>query len=304
MAEKLGTTAGASSAKLGVGDAVMLFTAFLFGSSFPFAKSVLPIMDPATFSASRYFIAGLALFGWLAIRGQSPKATGVNRRLLLLCAACFALFQTLWAFSLSFTNASVGAIFVATSPLWGTILATLSGYRLRPIGWFGIALAFCGVALVINNSLDAITVDFGSLASSLLWLFTAFLWAFFVAKSPPLVAQMGATRMFAWVTVIAAIFMAPLAIWGALHTPWEQMRPVLWLNYFYTAIFTAALALALWNVGLARLGVTRTMIYMYMVPLFAIAIAVLFLGEHMTAARWIGAAAVLMGIAITRRAAG
>ena len=38
-------------------------------------------------------------------------------------------------------------------------------------------------------------------------------------------------------------------------------------------------------------------------PLFAIAIAVLFLGEHMTAARWIGAAAVLMGIAITRRAA-
>ena len=55
--------------------------------------------------------------------------------------------------------------------------------------------------------------------------------------------------------------------------------------------------------GLARLGVTRTMINMYMVPLFAIAIAVVFLGEHMTMARWIGAAAVLCGIAVTRRAA-
>jgi len=303
MAEKLGIAPVASSS-LGTGDAVMLFTAFLFGSSFPFAKSVLPVMDPALFSGTRYGIAGLALFGWLALRGQSLKPRGVDRRLLLLCAFTFAFFQTMWAFSLSLTNASVGAIFVATSPLWGTILATLGGERLKSIGWFGIVLAFCGVALVINNSLHEITVDFGSLASSLMWLFTAFLWAFFVAKSPPLVAQLGATRMFAWVMSLATLFMTPLAIWGGMHTPWQEMRPLLWFNYFYTALFTAALALALWNVGLARLGVTRTMIYMYMVPLFAILIAVLFLGEHMTAARWIGAAAVLTGIAITRRAAG
>jgi drug/metabolite transporter (DMT)-like permease len=302
MAQELGTTQTAST-KLGVGDAVMLLTAFLFGSSFPFAKSVLPVMDPAFFSASRYGLAGLVLFGWLAMRRQKLSARNADLRLLLFCAFTFALFQTIWAFSLSLTNASVGAIFVATSPLWGTILATIGGQRMRPIGWFGIVLAFCGVALVINNSLDAITVDFGSVATSLLWLFTAFIWAFFVAISPPLVKQLGATRMFAWVMVIAAVLMAPLGIWGGLQTDWQQMRPVLWLNYLYTAIFTAALALALWNVGLTRLGVTRTMIYMYMVPLFAIAIAVLFLGEHMTAARWIGAAAVLMGIAITRRAA-
>ena len=303
MAEKLGIPPGSSNTKLGMGDAVMLFTAFLFGSSFPFAKSVLPVMDPAFFSASRYGVAALVLFAWLAFRRQPLGLGAADRKLLILCALVFGLFQTTWAFTLSLSNASVGAIFVATSPLWGTILATIDGHRLRPVGWFGIALAFCGVALVINNSLNGITVDFGSLSTSLLWLFTAFLWAFFVAKSPPLVAQLGATRMFAWVMLLAVVAMTPLAIWGGLHTPWEQMRPVLWLNYFYTAIFTAALALALWNVGLTRLGVTRTMIYMYMVPLFAIAIAVLFLGEHMTVARWMGAAAVLTGIAITRRAA-
>jgi drug/metabolite transporter (DMT)-like permease len=302
MAEKLKPAAGSNG--LGMGDAVMLATAFLFGSSFPFAKSVLSVMDPGFFSGTRYGVAALALFAWLLLRGRNLSPRGANLKLLLLCSACFACFQMIWAFSLSLTNASVGAIFVATSPLWGTILATLDGYRLKPLGWIGIVIAFCGVALVINNSLDAVTVDFGSLASSLLWLFTAFIWAFFVAKSPPLVQQLGATRMFAWVMIIATFFMAPLAIWGGFSTPWEQMRPILWANYLYTAIFTAALALALWNVGLVRLGVTRTMIYMYMVPLFAILIAVLFLGEHMTAARWIGAASVLIGIAITRKAAG
>ena len=293
----------AAGTKLGAGDAVMLATAFLFGSSFPIAKPVLPIMDPAFFAASRYLVAGIALFAWLALRGQRLSAAGADWRLLLFCAAVFGVFQVGWSFALSLTNASVGAIFVATSPLWGTLLATLDGQRLRALGWFGIVLAFCGVALVINNSLSALTIEFGSLSSSLLWLAIAFLWAFFVARSPPLVGQLGAIRMFAWVMVLAAAMAAPLAAWGALATPWEQMRPVLWLNYLYTALFTAALALALWNVGLARLGVTRTMIYMYMVPLFAIAIAVIFLGESMTPARWIGAAAVIAGIAITRAAA-
>lgn len=302
MAEKLKSPA-AAGARLGAGDAVMLLTAFLFGSSFPIAKPVLPVMDPVLFAASRYLVAGLALFAWLALRRKRMDIRGVDWKLLLLCAATFGVFQASWSYALSLTNASVGAIFVATSPLWGTVLATIDGHRLRPAGWFGIVLAFCGVALVINNSMTAITIDFGSLFSSLMWLGIAFLWAYFVAKSPPLVAQLGAIRMFAWVMIIAAILIGPLAIWGAFQTPWEQMRPVLWLNYLYTALFTAALALALWNVGLARLGVTRTMIYMYMVPLFAIAIAVVFLGEHMTMARWIGAAAVLCGIAVTRRAA-
>lgn len=303
MAENL-KAASRPNAPVGAGDAIMLLTAFLFGSSFPFAKAVLPVMEPALFAASRYGLAGLVLFGWMALQRRQLGLAGADRRRLLLCAALFAAFQLSWAGLLSLTNASVGAIFIATSPLWGTLLATLGGERLKPVGWFGIALAFVGVALVINNSLRAVTVEFGSLLTSLLWLFTAFLWAFFVARSPPLVAQLGATRMFAWVIVVAALMMSPAAIWFGWDMAWGDMTPALWAKYLYTALFSAALALALWNVGLARLGVTRAMIYMYMVPLFAIGIAVLFLGEHMTMARWLGAAAILAGIAITRRAAG
>ncbi|MGE0153893.1 MAG: DMT family transporter [Reyranellaceae bacterium] len=302
MAENL-NVASPPNAPVGAGDAIMLLTAFLFGSSFPVAKSILPIVDPALFAAARYGLAGLVLFGWMGLRQRRLRVAGADIGLLLLCAAVFAFFQLIWAYLLSRTNASVGAIFMATSPLWGTLLATLGGERLKPLGWLGIALAFLGVALVINNSLHAVTVDFDSLAVSLLWLLIAFLWAFFVAKSPPLVAQLGATRMFAWVIVAASLMMAPVALWSGGDTAWGQVTPLVWAKFLYTALFSAALALALWNIGLVRLGITRTMIYMYMVPLFAIGIAVLFLGEHMTLARWIGAASVLAGIALTRKAA-
>src|ERR1044071_8186114 len=40
------------------GDAVMLVTALLMGSSYPVAKDVLAVMSPLLYSSSRYAIAG------------------------------------------------------------------------------------------------------------------------------------------------------------------------------------------------------------------------------------------------------
>jgi len=52
------------------GDAVMLVTALLMGSSYPVAKDVLAVMSPLLYSSSRYLIAGLFLLAALALRGQ------------------------------------------------------------------------------------------------------------------------------------------------------------------------------------------------------------------------------------------
>ncbi len=290
-------------AKLGWADAMMLFTAVLYGSSFPLAKPIMPAMDPVFYAATRYLLGALVIFAVLKLRGHKLGLANANRKLLALCCITFAIFQADWAFTLSRSNASVGAIFMATSPIFGALFASLAGNRLRPIAWLGILLAFCGVLLVINNSLREITVTFGALFIDFLWLVNSMLWAFYVARSPGLIASLGPARMFAWVMLIAAFLMLPLAIWGGLHTDWANFPPSLWLNFLYTALMTGALASTFWNMGMRRLGVTRTMIYMYLVPIFAVTIAVIFLGEVLTVARALGGVAVLIGIYITRRAA-
>jgi O-acetylserine/cysteine efflux transporter len=282
---------------------MMLFTALLFGSSFPFAKPIMTAMDPMFYSASRYLLGALVVFAALKLRGLPLGLGKVDRKLLLLCCVSFALFQGDWAFALSRSNASVGAIFMATSPIFGALLASLGGQRLRPAAWAGIALAFCGVLLVINNSLSNITITLGSLAINALWLANAMMWAFYSARSWPLITAMGPARMFAWVMLISALLMLPLGVWGGLQMDWPNFPQHLWLNYLYTALVTSTFAATLWNIGMRRLGITRTMIYMYLVPIFAVAIAVIFLGEAMTLARSLGAIAVLAGIYITRRAA-
>lgn len=308
MAETLGgdtpTDRHAVPAGSGIGwvDGMMLFTAFLFGSSFPFAKPLMAAMDPLFYSASRYLLGAAVVFAILRLRGRRMGLAGADRRLLLMMAAVFAVFQFGWAFALSRSNASVGAIFMATSPVFGALLASLGGQRLRPVGWVGIALAFAGVLLVINNSLDGITITLGSLFVNALWLVNAMLWAVYIAKSWPLIGALGPARMFAWIMLVGGLLMLPVGLWGGLQMNWADMAPHLWLNYLYTALITSTFATTLWNVGMRRLGITRTMIYMYLVPIFAVGIAVVFLGEPMTLARSLGAAAVLGGIWITRRA--
>ncbi len=292
-----------AGAKLGWADGMMLFTAIVFGSSFPVAKPILPAMDPFFYAAARYLLGAAAVFLYLRLRGARLGLDHVDRKLLAVCCISFAVFQGNWAFDLTHTNASVGPIFMATSPIFGALLAHLAGQRLRPLGWIGIALAFCGVLLVINNSLSAITVTFDSLLYDGLWLANAILWAVFAARSPKLIATLGPVRMSAWLMLSTAILLGPLAIWGGLQTNWPAFPPLLWLNFLYTSLITAGLASIFWNIGIGRLGITRTMIYMYLVPIFAVGMAVIFLGEDLTAARTLGGIAVLSGIYITRRAA-
>ena len=52
------------------GDALMLVTALLMGSSYPVAKDVLAVMSPLLYSSSRYAIA----IG--SIEGRDRIATG------------------------------------------------------------------------------------------------------------------------------------------------------------------------------------------------------------------------------------
>lgn len=299
-----GPAAGdAGGARIGAADALMLLTAVLFGSSFPVAKPLLEALDPVLFAGTRYLLAGLFLFGLAAMRGEALSPAGAPRRTLALCVLLFAAFQGCWAIALSHTNASVGAVFMATSPIFGAILATLAGQRLRRLGWAGILLAFLGVFLVVNNSLVSLTITFGSLAFDALWLANALMWALFVAKSPPLVNRMGPIVMFAWVMVLAALILVPVMLWSARLPQAGAFPPALWLNYLYTALVTGAVASVIWNFGLQRLGITRTMVYMYLVPIFSILLAVSFLGEPFTFAQGLGTAAVLLGISLTRRAA-
>jgi len=79
-----------------------------------------------------------------------------------------------------------------------------------------------------------------------------------------------------------------------------QLTTAQWGYWLYTAIFPVGVAFLGLSFAFERLGVSRTMVYMYLMPVAAVALAALFFGDPLTPARVLGGLIVLLGVILTR----
>lgn len=283
------------------GDLFMLMAVIVWGNTFPTAKYVLTVLPPPVYAASRYLLAAATLMIVLALRGglQPPRRQDLPG-LIGLGLVGITLMQLLWTNALDLTTASKGAILVSVSPVFALLISAFRGQRPALLAWLGVLLSFVGVFLVINNSLTEITVGGGSLAGDLLFLLVAFCWANYSVFSTPYLATLGALRTTAWSMLFGALLLSPALFFGIGDIRWEAVTPAIVACYAFTAIIAGALGYLFWYAGIARLGVSRAVIYSYLIPVFALLSAVSFLGEHVSPVQFGGAIVVIAGLVLTR----
>jgi O-acetylserine/cysteine efflux transporter len=284
-----------------VGELVMSGTILLMGSSYPIAKQVLATLSPLLFSGSRYVIAGLFLLAMLVVMRQ-PLA--LSRRdwlpMLLLSVVGVGVFQATWGWGMARTAPSIGSIVMTTTTAFSAILAWIGGRRLPALGWLGIAIAFAGVVIVVNNSLSGLTLQLGNLSGALFWLLSAFAWALYVDRCAPYNARLGNVRVMAWTTLIGAVLLSGLSLCFDSLGEFGRLSPAQWGYWLYTAIFPVGVAFLGLSFAFARLGVSRVMVYMYFMPVAAVALSAVFFGDPLTPARVLGGLIVLLGVILTR----
>jgi O-acetylserine/cysteine efflux transporter len=283
------------------GDAIMFATALLMGSSYPFAKDVLSAMSPLLYSGSRYLIAALFLFLVMALRRQPmalPQRDWVPMIILALIGV--TLFQACWGLAMARSSPSLGSIVMTTTTAFSAILARLSGRRLSALGWSGIVVAFAGVVLVVNNSLTHVTLAAASLDGAAIWMLAAFAWALYVDRCAPYNLRLGALRVMAWTTLIGSLVLTPFSLLFDSLGEFGRLESKLLGYWLYTAIFPVGVAFLGISAGLERLGVSRTMVYMYLIPVAGVGLSAAFFGDPLTLARVLGGLIVLFGVILTR----
>jgi drug/metabolite transporter (DMT)-like permease len=283
------------------GDLLMIVTAMLMGSSYPFAKDVLAVMSPLLYSASRYLVAALFLFAMMALL---RKPLALPRRdwvpMIVLSLIGVALFQACWGLAMARTAPSVGSIVMTTTTAFSAILAWLGGRRLPGLGWAGIVIAFGGVVIVVNNSLSAFTISIDSLDGTLIWMLSAFAWALYVDRGAPYNLRLGALPVMAWTTLIGSLILLPISLAFDSLGEFARLDDRLLGYWLYTAIFPVGVAFLGLTAGLDRLGVSRVMVYMYLIPVAGVGLSAAFFGDPLTAARVLGGLIVLLGVILTR----
>jgi len=104
-------------------------------------------------------------------------------------------------------------------------------------------------------------------------------------------------------TSVAAgtLWMLPAFGWQTAHGAGLPTSLATWIAIGFVAIFSSALAHALWVRGVASIGPNRAGVFIHLLPLFGALLAITFLGEQFATYHAVGAALVLCGVVLTSR---
>ena len=210
-------------------------------------------------------------------------------------------YQVLFLLGMDATSAGNTAIIVASGPLWTAIIESAMGVdRHGGRAWGALAVAFVGTALVTLTGVDDPNSG-ATLFGNLVMLAAMGTWAFATVLSRPLLETFPATRL------------AFLAVLVSLPGHWALALPGLDLSSVgrpgfvastiaYSGILSTGVAYALWNRSVKDLGAARTAAFSNLVPVVALAVAWVYLGEQPRLLQLAGGALVVAGLLMWRTA--
>ena len=97
------------------------------------------------------------------------------------------------------------------------------------------------------------------------------------------------------------LWMLPMFGWEAVRGAGLPTELSAWLAIGFVAVFSSAIAHALWVRGVASIGPNRAGVFIHLMPLFGAVLAITFLGEELAAYHVLGAALVLVGVILSSR---
>lgn len=285
-----------------------LAVAVIWGVNVPVMKGALDSMSPFAFNALRLSASAVTLgIADRIERRGAPAPRTPWRAVVGLGLLTSLLYQVLFIEGIARTSAIHAGFLIASGPLWTAVIARVSGLeRLGARAWSGLAIAFVGTALVVlaRGGGDP-AVKEATLAGNGLMIAAMVTWGLGAVLSRPLLADMPATRLAFLFTSVALPGHWLLAA-SQLDSVWpaEGRGPGLagWAAVLYGGVLSTGLAYSLWNASLRRIGPARTSAFTNLVPLVALAVAWITLGERPGRTQLAGGALVWVGIAAWRSA--
>jgi drug/metabolite transporter (DMT)-like permease len=135
-----------------------------------------------------------------------------------------------------------------------------------------------------------------------LQLLSGFTWTSYTLAATRPIARKGALPVTAFTMWVAALVVAPPAVWTGVVSGVLTFRSVAALAFL--ALVASGVAYALWNRALDEQGATRLGAMLYFEPFFTMATAAALVGETVTPHVVIGGAAVLLGVWLVGKGSG
>ena len=279
---------------------------FFWGGTYLAMKVAIETIPPFLMGGLRFFTAGALVYLWEWRKGsphpnhsQWRRAAAVSTMLLV-----FSMGGLVWA--QQFIPTSIAAIIFATVPFWMALIDWIfqGGDRPRPFVIFGLAVGFCGVILLIQNSITKVeggVLDWlGYLVATLAAISWA--WGSLCSRTSRLPKSPFMSVALQNLTGGTAYFFLSLLLgeWGSFALENISMSSA--LSLIYLIIFGSLIGFGAYIWLLKSTDSTIVSTYAYVNPVVAVFLGWLLAGEQLTSSDTFAAAIILCAVIIITKA--
>ena len=263
-------------------------------------KATAFALHPVMQNGLRCLIAAVLLWMTMLWRGETFSLR--DGRLLpgLGSGALFAGEFLLIAIGLMHTTASHMVVFLYTAPIFTAIGLhwRVAAERLGARQWFGVLLAFSGMALAFSAGFLGAHPSSDMLIGDSLGILAGIFWAATIvlvresslADAPP-------TQTLLYQLVVASIMLLGM---GALMGQWSTitMNRLAWESLLFQALIVSLASYLTWFWLLRRYMASRLSAFSFLTPLFGCSFGVLLMHDPVSPRFVFGAALVFSGIVL------
>jgi drug/metabolite transporter (DMT)-like permease len=279
--------------------ALLIALSLLWGGSFLFNGILVRELPPFTIVAARVALAAVALWTIVRLSGHAvPRSREVWLAFLGMGVLNNVIPFSLIVWGQTHIASGLASILNATTPLFAVVVAHLLTQDEKMTGsrLVGVLVGFLGVAMMIGpsvlsdlgtNVLAQLAVLGGAVSYAFAGIFGR---RFHRMGLPPLLPAAGQVTA-------SALLMVPVAL--IVDRPWTLAAPSFeaWAALAGLAFLATALAYVIFFRILSTAGATNLMLVTFLIPVSAILLGALVLGEVLAPKHFLGMALIAVGLA-------
>ncbi|MFF7469624.1 EamA family transporter [Streptomyces sp. NPDC008092] len=270
-------------------------TVVLWASAFPAIRVALEGYGPGPLSLLRLLVATAtlaAVLPWVTVRLPGRRDLP---RIVAVGAAGMSAYQLLLNWGEVHVPAGTAALIVATVPAISALLAAaFLGERLGPAKVGGSLCALAGTALIAVTGGRT-----GYTAAAWTVLAAAVAQAVYHFAIKPLLRDYSGFEVAVYAMVAGTVLLLPLA--PATVRAVADAPAGATLAALYLGVLPSAAGFVVWGYAVARLTVTAATAALYLVPVTALVVAYVWLGEKPGLVECLGGVVTLAGVALLNR---
>jgi drug/metabolite transporter (DMT)-like permease len=304
------SSSGRSPSRIVLGASIGLVI-LIWAINFIAAKIGLRSLPAPTLASFRVVLAGTVMLPFYLFCSRLPAfadAAESRRREFTLHDLWTFLYmgffgvtinQVCFTVGLRYTSVSHAAVIVGMGPIYTLIFAVF--FKLERATWrkaTGMAIAFAGIAVLASE--NGISAHSPSVLGDVITMTGSIGFALYVVLGKRLAGRYDPLTMTAFSHYMGALIVLPVAIYqavtiGSAHR-WHAITWTGWAALFYMAIFSSAVAYVLYLWLLLYLEASQLSAFIYLLPVVATILGILWLGEKGSLGQVLGGVLALSGI--------